>query len=54
MLVIGRKPGQYIVINNSITIKVVKTDKGEIRLAVNAPEDIKVLRGEIYTKTASD
>ena len=48
MLVIGRRPGEYIVIGDEIKVKVVKSDAGDIRLAVDAPKDIKIVRGEIY------
>ncbi|QAT60692.1 carbon storage regulator [Acidilutibacter cellobiosedens] len=48
MLVIGRRPGQYVVINNNIKVKVVKSDSGDLRLAIDAPSDIKIIRGEIY------
>lgn len=48
MLVIGRRPGQYVVINDNIRVKVVKSEAGDIRLAIDAPSDIKIIRGEIY------
>lgn len=48
MLVIGRRPGQYVVINDNIKVKVVKSEAGDIRLAIDAPNDIKIIRGEIY------
>ena len=48
MLVIGRKPGEYIMIGDDIKVKVVKSDNGDLRLAVEAPRDIKITRGEIY------
>ncbi len=50
MLVLGRKPGEYIVIDNKITVKVIKTNAGEIRLAVKAPKYMKIIRGEIYNQ----
>lgn len=48
MLVIGRKPGEYIVINDNIKIKVVKSDEGDLRLAIDAPREIRIMRGELY------
>lgn len=47
MLVVGRKPGQYIVINDKIIIKVIKSDEGHLRLAIEAPKDIPIVRGEL-------
>ncbi len=48
MLVLGRKPGEYVIIDNSIMVKVVKSEKGDLRLAIDAPEKIRILRGEVY------
>lgn len=48
MLVIGRRPGEYIVIDDNIIVKVVKSDEGDIRLAIDAPRSIKIIRGELY------
>ena len=53
MLVIGRKPGEYVIINNNIMVKVVKSEDGDLRLAIDAPRDIRIVRGEIYEKENS-
>jgi len=47
MLVLGRKPGEYIVINEQIMVKVVKSEDGHLRLAIDAPHDIQIIRGEL-------
>ena len=48
MLVLGRKPGEYIIIDENIKIKVVKSENGSLRLAIEAPRDINIIRGEIW------
>lgn len=48
MLVIGRKPGEYVMIGDNIKVKVVKSDQGDLRLAIEAPRDIEITRGELY------
>jgi carbon storage regulator len=48
MLVLGRKPGEYIMIGESIMVKVVKSDDGKLRLAIVAPMDVSIVRGEIW------
>ncbi|TCO76463.1 carbon storage regulator [Marinisporobacter balticus] len=48
MLVIGRKPGEYVMINNNIKVEVVKSKDGDLRLAIDAPRDIRIVRGELY------
>jgi carbon storage regulator len=48
MLVLGRRPGEYVVINDNIIVKVVKSNKGDLRLAIDAPKDVSIVRGEVY------
>lgn len=48
MLVLGRKPGEYVMIGDDIKIQVVRSEKGDLRLAIAAPKDISITRGEIY------
>lgn len=54
MLVLGRKPGEYVVIDDKIIVKVVEGDKGDLRLAIDAPKEIPIVRGEIYEKPDKD
>jgi len=53
MLVLGRKPGEYVVIGNNIKVKVVKSDKGDLRLAIDAPKDVEITRGEVWEEQNS-
>ena len=48
MLVLGRKPGEYVVIDDQIIVKVVKGAGGQLRLAIDAPKSISIVRGETY------
>jgi len=48
MLVIGRRPGEYVVIGDSIKVKVVRSSKGDLRLAIDAPPEVSIVRGEVY------
>jgi carbon storage regulator CsrA len=47
MLVLSRKLDQDIVIGDNIRIRVLKIKGNTIRLGVEAPRDIKVMRGEL-------
>ena len=51
MLVIGRKPGEYIMIGDDIMVKVIKSDDGDLRLAIDAPRDVIITRGEVFEAT---
>jgi carbon storage regulator len=48
MLVLGRKPGEYVMIDNKIKVKVIRSSEGDLRLAIDAPKEINVVRGELY------
>ncbi|GCD09015.1 carbon storage regulator [Clostridium tagluense] len=48
MLVLGRKPGEYIMIGDNIKVKVVKSENGDLRLAIDAPREVTITRGEVW------
>ncbi|MCC0674210.1 carbon storage regulator CsrA [Clostridioides sp. ES-S-0145-01] len=50
MLVISRKKGEAILIGENIEVKVVGIDGNNIKLAISAPNNIGILRKEIYEK----
>ena len=50
MLVLTRKQGEVIHIGEGIAIKVIKTGKGTVKIGIEAPADVKVLRGELSKK----
>ena len=47
MLVLSRKQDQEILIGDQIKITVLKTRGNTVRLGIEAPRDIKVIRGEL-------
>lgn len=50
MLVISRKKDEAILIGENIEVKVVGVDGNNVKLAISAPNDIGILRKEIYEK----
>lgn len=52
MLILGRREGDSILIEGGIRIVVVSCDRGGVRLGIEAPSDVKILRGEIAEKVA--
>ena len=48
MLVLTRKPKQQIMIGDDIVINVVEVQGDNVRIAIEAPRDVKIYRGEIY------
>lgn len=47
MLVLSRRPGQKLQIGDNITITVLEVHGHVLRLGIEAPQDIRVLRGEL-------
>ncbi|WP_435017074.1 carbon storage regulator CsrA [Tundrisphaera sp. TA3] len=47
MLVLSRKQLEGIVIGNNIRIKIVKIDRNQVRLGIEAPEDVLIVRNEL-------
>lgn len=47
MLVLARRSGESIMIGDDIKIKVIE-ENGCIKLAIDAPRDLRVLRSEVY------
>ncbi len=47
MLVLSRKPGEQIYIGNHITITVVEIKGNRIRIGIEAPDSVPVLRAEL-------
>lgn len=54
MLVITRKKDESILIGDNIEVVVVKIDDGSVKLAINAPKDIKILRKELYKEVIEE
>ena len=47
MLVLSRKLGEKIVIGDNIVVTVVKIDRNQIRIGIEAPQSVPVYREEI-------
>jgi carbon storage regulator len=52
VLILGRRPGESIVIDGGIKIIVLSCDRGGVRLGIEAPSDVTILRGEIAEAVA--
>jgi carbon storage regulator len=47
MLVLTRKPGERIIIDDQITVTVLEVQGNRIRLGIEAPKEIPVMREEL-------
>ena len=47
MLVLARKLDESIVVNDNIIIKVISVEKGVVKLGIDAPREISIIRNEL-------
>lgn len=50
MLILSRKVGETIIINDEIFIKVIEIKGNQVRLGIEAPDAVEIYRQEIYNK----
>jgi len=53
MLVLTRKAGETIRIGSDVRITIVSNVGGQARIAIEAPQSIRILREELYEQTAA-
>lgn len=51
MLVLSRKPGESIVIGESVTVDIVSIDGDRVCLGISAPKHVRVFRKELLQQT---
>lgn len=47
MLVLTRKAAETINIGDDVVIKVIKTGAGTVKIGIDAPDSVRVIRGEL-------
>jgi carbon storage regulator len=54
MLVLSRKLNESIIIDGNVTVSVLRVDNDNVRIGVDAPLEIPVMRKEIYEEIKSN
>jgi len=54
MLVLSRKPLQSIMIGPDIKITIVKVERNQVRIGIEAPRDVTILRDELIEAAHTD
>jgi len=54
MLIITRKIGESVMIGDDIEVTISKTVDGNIKLGINAPKEVTILRKEIYEQVKQE
>ena len=52
MLVLSRKMSERILIGSEISITIVKIEGNQVRLGIEAPSDVTILRSELATRSS--
>jgi carbon storage regulator len=54
MLILTRKLGETIRVGDDVTIRVLEVRGGQVRLGIEAPEDVRIYREEVYRRRQPD
>lgn len=54
MLVLSRKKGERVVINNNIIVEVIEVRGDKVRLGIEAPKEMPVHRQEVWVAIHGD
>lgn len=54
MLVLSRKPGERILIGDDVTITVVRIGPNNVRVGIEAPRDMSIVREELCLRDAAE
>ena len=54
MLILSRKQGEAILVDGGIRIVVLATDNGGVRLGIEAPSEVGIVREEIVNRIADE
>lgn len=50
MLVLTRKVGETVVIGDGVRVRVEEIRGGKVKLSFDAPDSVRILRGELLTR----
>ena len=54
MLVLSRKPGERILIGDQVAITIVRIGPNTVRLGIDAPRDMNIVREELCVETGAE
>jgi carbon storage regulator len=54
MLILSRKEGESIIIDDNIEVCILEVGDGTIKIGINAPKNVKILRKEIISEVRAE
>ncbi|NLV89652.1 MAG: carbon storage regulator CsrA [Tissierellia bacterium] len=54
MLILTRKKDESIILDGRIEIKIIEIEEGKVKIGIEAPRDIDIIRKELYKKVEEE
>ena len=54
MLILTRRSGETILIGDNIQVTVVDVDRNQVRIGIDAPQEVKIVREELIGEHGED
>ncbi len=54
MLILNRKVGESIILGDNVEVKILEIQDGRVKIGVEAPKDISILRKEVYDEVIEE
>ena len=54
MLILNRKIGESIILGDDIEIRILEVQDGKIKIGIEAPKDVTILRKEVYDEVIEE
>ena len=54
MLILKRKLDEEIIINSNIKVKILSVSENQVKIGIEAPNEIEIFRGEIFEKVKAN
>lgn len=54
MLILTRKKNESIILDGKIEIKIIEIEDGKVKIGIDAPKDIDIIRKELYKKVEEE
>lgn len=54
MLILTRKKGESIIIDGNIEVKIVECEDGKVKIGIDAPKNVEILRKELYNEIENE
>ena len=54
MLVLKRKAGESIIVADNIEIKIIEVEEGRIKIGIDAPKEVSIIRKEVLDEAKSE